>query len=53
MFGLTAALLIFGLFRGNRSDRVSIRVERLGGREQANEFDASFYARVLDPSKSG
>ena len=53
MFGLTAALLIFGLFRGNRRDRIQRRVEQLGARDESNDFDASFYERVLDPMVHG
>ena len=49
LFGMTAALLVFGLFRNNRPDRISRRVERLGRTETKNELDASFYERVLDP----
>ena len=51
LFGLTAALLFVGLFRGNtrRPDRIQQRVEQLRATDKKDAFEGSFYERVIEP----
>lgn len=48
--GLTVALTVLGTFRPNRMKVVDARLKRFGVQaEGADEYDASFYERVLQP----
>ena len=51
LFGLMAALLFVGLFRGNtrRPDRIQQRVEQLRATDKKEAFEGSFYERVIEP----
>jgi tight adherence protein C len=53
LFGTAATLTILGLFRGNRTQRLSRRVEQMSGGERAEVYDGSFSERIIEPMIRG
>jgi tight adherence protein C len=50
LFGVAAALTVIGLFRGNRTERISRRVEQISGSERVEVYDGSFNERIIEPT---
>ena len=50
LFGVSAALTVLGLFRGNRTGRISRRVEQISGSERTEVYEGSFNERIIEPT---
>ena len=50
LFGAAATLTILGLFRGNRTPRISRRVEQISGSERSEVYEGSFNERIIEPT---